>query len=192
MHNISAPKWLTSEAFAEILKRFQWPLYTFVQGFVNDQEQSRDLVQDVFCDAWRAVQRSAAPFDGRGDDEAIRGWLFHAAYCRAVSSLRRRRLIRWESLDMLNAHESDEPMLTLPFEDRVLEATVLRATFAALTPESVALLLLNIVHGFTTTEIADIVGISHEATKKRLARAKQRLRSEYLAQNPLTQEGSHQ
>ena len=184
---------LTSEAFAELLKRFQWPLYVFLRGFISDPEQSRDLVQDVFCDAWRSVQRAAAPFDGLSDEEAIRRWLFNAAYRRAVSALRRRRLIRWESLDVLTDElASGMPLLTLPFEDTVLEATVLRATFAALTPESVALLLLNIVHGFTTAEIADIIGISHEATKKQLTRAKQRLRAEYLARNPLTQEAPHQ
>jgi DNA-directed RNA polymerase specialized sigma24 family protein len=110
-----------------------------------------------------------------------------------VSVLRWRRLIRWESLDVLTEEmASDMPLLIPPFEDTVLEATVLRATFAALTPESVALLLLNIVHGFTTAEVADIIGISHEATKKRLTRAKQQLRAEYLARNPLMQEAPHQ
>ncbi len=72
----------------------------------------------------------------------------------------------------------------------MLEAEVLRATLAALPPESVALLLLSIVHGFTTAEIAEITGISHEAAKKRLARAKQWLRADYLARNPQTQETS--
>jgi RNA polymerase sigma-70 factor, ECF subfamily len=192
MHDTSAPKLMTSGTFADLLNRFQWPLYVFLRGFLSDDEQSRDLVQDVFCDAWRAVQRSASPFDGRSDGEAIRRWLFNSAYCRAVSALRRRRLIHWESLDVLTQLENGTPLLTLPFEDTVLEATVLRATFATLTPESAALLLLNIVHGFTTAEIADIVGISHEATKKRLARAKQRLRAEYLARNPVTQEARRQ
>jgi RNA polymerase sigma-70 factor (ECF subfamily) len=179
--------------FADILKRFQWPLFGFLRSFIGDDEHSRDLVQDVFCDAWRVASQAAPPFDGQGDDEYIRRWLFHAAYCRAVSALRRRRLIRWDSLDSLRdrEQESETPLLTLPFEDTVLEATVLRATLAAMTPQSVALLLLSIVHGFTTMEIADIVGLSHDVTKKRLTRAKQRLRSEYLARNPLTQEASH-
>lgn len=190
MNDTSAPNALNTAAFTDILMRFQWPLYAFLHGIISDQEQAHDLVQDVFCDAWRAVQRVASPFDGHGDEEAIRRWLFHTAYCRAISTLRRRRLIRWDSLDVLHEHEweGEAPLLTLPFEDAVLEATVLRATFAALAPESVALLLLNIVHGFTTAEIAEIVGMSPEATKKRVTRARQRLRAEYLAQSPLSQE----
>jgi RNA polymerase sigma-70 factor (ECF subfamily) len=189
----SAPKLVSMSVFADILQRFQWPLFGFLRSFIGDDEHSRDLVQDVFCDALRAASQAAPPFDGQGDIEYIRRWLFHTAYCRAVSALRRRRLIRWDSLDLLRDHEQESgtPLLTLPFEDTVLEATVLRATLAAMTSQSVALLLLSIVYGFTTMEIADIVGLSHDATRKRLTRAKQRLRSEYLARNPLTQEASH-
>jgi DNA-directed RNA polymerase specialized sigma24 family protein len=78
----------------------------------------------------------------------------------------------------------------VPFEDTVLEAEALRATFASLSSEEVALLLLSIVHGFTTAELAEITGISHEAAKKRLTRARQRLRTSYFARNPRTQETS--
>jgi RNA polymerase sigma-70 factor, ECF subfamily len=193
VNDTSAPKLVTTRAFAEALTRFQWPLYAFLRGFINDDEHARDLVQDVFCDAWRAASQTTPPFDGKGDAESIRRWLFHAAYCRAVSALRRRRLIRWDSLDILRDHEQESatPLLTLPFEDTVLEATVLRAALAAMNPQNVALLLLSVVHGFTTVEIADIVGLSHDVTKKRLTRAKHRLRAEYLARNPLTQEASH-
>ncbi len=193
MNDTSSPKLVTTGLFADVLTRFQWPLYAFLRSFINDDEHSRDLVQDVFCDAWRAASQNTPPFDGQGEEESIRRWLFHAAYCRAVSALRRRRLIRWDSLDILRDHEleSETPLLTLPFEDTVLEATVLRATLAAITPQNVALLLLSIVYGFTTAEIADIVGLSHDVTKKRLTRAKHRLRAEYLARNPLRQEASH-
>ena len=190
MKDVSAPKFLAPGAFADLLNRYQWPLCSFLRGFINDNEHARDIVQDVFCDAWRASQRAAAPFDGSGAEEAIRRWLFNAAYWRAVSALRRRRLIRWESLDALTEQHGEIPLLALPFEDTVLESEALHAAFATLSSEGVALLLLNIVHGFTTAEIAEITGISHEAAKKRLARAKQRLRTSYLAHNPRTQETS--
>lgn len=190
MKDASAPKLLPPGTFADLLTRYQWPLYSFLRGFIGDVEHARDIVQDVFCDAWRAAQRAAAPFDGSSTEDAIRRWLFNAAYWRAVSALRRRRLIRWESLDAIAEQHGEIPLLALPFEDSVLESEVLRATFASLSPEGVALLLLSIVHGFTTAEIAEITGISHEAAKKRLSRAKQQLRTSYIAHNPQTQEAS--
>ena len=190
MKNSSAPKLLAPDAFTDLLNRYQWPLLSFLRGFISDNEHARDVVQDVFCDAWRATQRGAAPFDGAGAEDAIRRWLFNAAYWRAISALRRRRLIRWESLEAVTEQQGEIPLLTLPFEDTVLEAEALRATFASLSSEEVALLLLSIIHGFTTAELAEITGISHEAAKKRLTRAKQRLRTSYFARNPRTQETS--
>jgi RNA polymerase sigma-70 factor (ECF subfamily) len=178
---------LSSNAFAALIESHQWALWAFLRGFVGD-DSARDLTQDVFYDAWRAAQRSAAPFFVPLDEEGARRWLFKAAYRRAVSALRRRRLIRWESLDAADALRADGPLLALPFEDSVLEAQVLQATFAALPQESVACLLLSVVHEFTTAEIAEITGVSHEAAKKRLARAKQRLRADYLARNPRAEE----
>lgn len=190
MKDTSAPKLLAPGAFGELLDRYQWPLVSFLRGFITDSEHTRDLVQDVFCDAWRATQRGDAPFDGGTAEDAIRRWLFNAAYWRAISALRRRRLIRWESLEAVTEQQGEIPLLALPFEDTVLEAEALRATFASLSSEEVALLLLSIVHGFTTAELAEITGISHEAAKKRLTRAKQRLRTSYFARNPRTQETS--
>jgi RNA polymerase sigma-70 factor (ECF subfamily) len=190
MKDTSAPKLLAPGAFTELLNRYQWPLYSFLRGFISDSEHARDIVQDVFCDAWRATQRGAAPFDGGDAEDGIRRWLFNAAYWRAISALRRRRLIRWESLEAVTEQQGEIPLLALPFEDAVLEAEALRATFASLPAEEVALLLLSIVHGFTTAELAEITGISHEAAKKRLTRARQRLRTSYFARNPRTQETS--
>jgi RNA polymerase sigma-70 factor (ECF subfamily) len=189
MKDASAPRMLAPGAFGDLLNRYQWPLYSFLRGFISDTEQARDIVQDVFCDAWRVSQRAVAPFDGHeGAEEGIRRWLFNAAYWRAISALRRRRLIRWESLDAITEQHGEIPLLMYPFEDAVLEGAVLRDVFATLAPEAVALLLLNIVHGFTAVEIAEITGISTEAAKKRLTRAKQRLRAGYLARNPRSQE----
>ena len=192
MNDVSAPNMLTPGAFGDLLNRYQWPLYSFLRGFIGDGEHARDIVQDVFCDAWRVSQRVAAPFDGRSPEDGMRRWLFNAAYWRAISALRRRRLIRWESLDALADDNGEMPLLMHPFEDAVLEAEALRDIFATLAPEAVAMLLLNIVHGFTAVEIAEITGSSAEAAKKRLTRAKQRLRTSYLARNPQARETSGQ
>lgn len=47
-----------------------------------------------------------------------------------------------------------------------------------------ACLLLIAVHAFTAAEVGAIVGASAPAITKRYARARQRLRAAYLAQNP--------
>ncbi len=84
------------EQFTTLLAGCQWPLYIFLRGIVGDDEQARDLMQDTFYDAWRTAQRGMPPFHTGGASEVgIRRWLFHVAYNRACSALRRRRLISW-------------------------------------------------------------------------------------------------
>lgn len=174
--------------FSQLLNDTQWAVYDFARGLVGDVDAAQDIVQDVFVDAWRTVKRRAAPFAGEANDTEIRRWLFHVAYCRAVSLLRRRKLIAWEPLgedDTLEPDLSHEPM---PLEDRIAEAEVLREALLSLGPSDAACLLLSVVQGFTSAEIATIVDISPDAAKKRLTRAKRRLRAAYLAQHTQAQE----
>jgi RNA polymerase sigma-70 factor (ECF subfamily) len=167
-------------AFATLLQQAQRPLYAYLRGLMADDEQARDLAQDVFCDAWRAARQSAPPFDPASDTAGQRRWLFRVAHHKAVSALRHRSVIHWESLDIPG--ESDSPDAA-PFEDQIAESQAIHAALASLALEEAACLLLNVVQGFTSAEIAQIIGISQGACKKRLARAKQRLRAAYFAQN---------
>jgi len=192
---------VTPPAFTSALMAAQRPLYAFVRGLVGDPEQARDITQDVFHDAWRAFTQGAPPFEiARGtmpDEAELRRWLFHAAYCDAANVHRRRQRIRWESLDAPPVGRANDPaqqVSATPFEDVVAEHDTMRAALATLAPEDVACLLLNVIQGFSAVEIAQIVGVSPDASKKRLSRAKQRLRAAYTAQadepraTPTTQE----
>lgn len=188
MATAKADDFQSERFFTQLINDTQWAVYDFARGLVGEAEAAQDIVQDVFVDTWRAVKRRAAPFSGEANDAEIRRWLFHVAYCRAVSILRRRKIIAWEPLnddDTLEPDLSHEPM---PLEDRIAEAEVLREALLSLGPSDAACLLLSVVQGFTSAEIATIVDISPEAAKKRLTRAKRRLRAAYLAQHTQPQE----
>jgi putative glutamine amidotransferase len=167
--------------FASLLATAQEALRGFVRGMVGSVEQAQDITQDVFVDAWRAATQSRAPFDGTGDEPAMRRWLFHVAYQRAVSALRHGRALHIESLDTRLPPEPDRLYEPAPFEERVAEGEALQAALDALGPQDAACLLLSVVQGFTALEVAAILEITPEAAKKRLTRAKQRLRTAYFA-----------
>ena len=179
---------LSPALFADILMRTQVQVCGFVRGLLGDEERARDITQDVFVDAWRLTQRVSAPFTAEADEGAIRRWLFHAAYWRTISAGRRDRMLRWQSLDMSLQSSADftaEHFLDpIQFDDLIAEAEALRAALATLSAEDVACILLNVVQGFTASEIAQILRSTPDATKRRLSRAKQRLRVAYFAQNP--------
>jgi RNA polymerase sigma-70 factor (ECF subfamily) len=179
---VSAIAPFSREAFADLLDRCQWSLFGFLRSLVGDEEQARDLMQDTFYDGWRTARRGVPPFNG-SDEAGIRRWLFHAAYNRAISALRRRRLIQWLPLESVT--------LPIVFEDQLAEGHAVRAALAALAPADAACLLLIIVQGFTAAEAGQIIGASPQAVAKRFSRAKQRLRNVYLAQNPQAEESIH-
>jgi RNA polymerase sigma-70 factor (ECF subfamily) len=181
-HPATTPSFSTPVLFSSLVDQHQHALSTFLHGLVGDVEQARDLTQDTFHDAWRAAREGAAPFAVGCTEDEQRRWLFHVAYHKGISALRRRRLIRWESLDLLR------PLMAwrgteASFEDQVVEGEALRAALARLSPQDSACLLLRVVQGLSAAEVGQIVGASPETVTKRLSRAKQRLRAIYLAHN---------
>jgi RNA polymerase sigma-70 factor, ECF subfamily len=170
-----------SAAFWEPVLQMQSALIGFARGLVSDDELARDIAQDTFVDAWRAANRDSAPFDTPDDLTGIRRWLFTVAYRHAIKHLRRRKTIAWESLD---ARESlSSTILRAPdrFEDALAEAEALRMALRSVEPDDAACVLLQVVHGFSTAEIAAILAIRADTVRKRLSRTKQRLRDAYLA-----------
>ena len=191
---------LSLAAFTATVERVQRPLHTFLRSMLGDSEQALDLTQDAFHDAWKATQRGDAPWTASeedGGEEARRRWLFNTAYWRAISQLRRRKIIHWLPLEwswpVQDGHSgpndspgqaTDRPDASAAFEERIVEGAALRAALARLAPEDAAALLLRAVEGFTAAEAAAIMRISPGAMAQRVSRARRRLRAIYLAQNP--------
>jgi RNA polymerase sigma factor (sigma-70 family) len=168
--------------FEALLARHHDHLVWFIRGLLGDEQQAYDIAQDVFVAAWQALQRGTPPFTAERDEDGARRWLYRVAYNRAVSYLRHHRLIVWESLERLGTPEDDAFAEPVALEDRVVESEVLRAALATLPAADATCILLTVVHGFTAWEIAQVVELTPEATKKRLWRTKERLRSAYIAQ----------
>jgi RNA polymerase sigma-70 factor (ECF subfamily) len=169
-----------------VLNQTQVALFSFARGLVGEPELARDITQDAFMDAWRAATQHERPFDGANDETGIRRWLFTVTYRHAAKALRRRGLIAWESLDAERPHESGALAETPRFEDQIAEAEALRAALLTLGPQDAACFLLQVAYGFSTAEIAAIVDLHPDAVRKRLSRAKQRLRAAYCEQSPGT------
>jgi RNA polymerase sigma-70 factor (ECF subfamily) len=133
----------------------------YLVAMVRDRSLAEDLLQDTFHDALRAEERLHTV-------ENERAWLYGIARHRALRALRRGRRLQ-RALGRLagsrtEADEGDEDLVTL-----------LDLLERELSPELRALVLLRYVHGFHATDLAEMTGLSPEAVRQRLARARTRL-----------------
>src|SRR5258708_32225543 len=87
-------------AFEHLVRRYQTPLRIYLARLMGDEEQARDLAQDVFWQAWRRLH-------GLRDPALFRAWLYRIATNQGRSWLRRKRLIAMVSLEWLSS-EPDE------------------------------------------------------------------------------------
>ena len=148
------------EAFTQIVSHFQGPISRYLRHIVGDPELAADLTQDTMLELFESL--------GRVEVRQVRGWLYRAATHNALSALRRQRRFQWLPFDGLREHATADP----PVEVTVIERQQVRAALRRLPEAQAACLLLHEAGGFKCAEIAEQQGISLDATKQRLARAR--------------------
>ena len=136
-------------------------LLRYLHSVTGQAQLAEDLLQDTFCDALRAWDR----LEGVGNERA---WLYGIARHRALRALRRGRRFQRAVVRLAGARETTQE------GDEALVA-LLDLLERELAPELRALVLLRYVHGFQAAELAEMTGLSPDAVRQRLARARARL-----------------
>jgi RNA polymerase sigma-70 factor (ECF subfamily) len=137
-------------AFGALYDRYVEAVYRYVFYRVRNDADAEDLVSDVFMRALRAIPR----YEPR---VAFLAWLYRIARNAVIDRARRSR-----------TQISFEDALAHPGADQVVEpdATILalsdkeavRGALAKLTPLQQEVIVLRFVEGYSTHEIADLVG----------------------------------
>jgi RNA polymerase sigma-70 factor (ECF subfamily) len=144
-------------------------VYRYLLRLTGKRETAEDLTQETFLQAIRDRRRLAEPPANAAP------WLFRIATNRATDLFRRRRRFAWlPFVAERHGGSSSDTAEVVALQDLVLRA------LRRLPPETAAMLLLKDGEGFTTPEIAAMFGQRYEAVRKRLARARETFRVEYL------------
>jgi RNA polymerase sigma-70 factor (ECF subfamily) len=152
-----------------LMRRYQRPLFVFVNELVRREADSLDLVQETFL---RAVKN----LPGLREDARFGSWLFGIAH--QLCHRRARRAWREDGLaDTRLADEIDETVFA-PGEQllRDEEAAEVFALLAALPEPMRAVLTLHVLEDFSLEEIAEVTGVPVGTVKSRLHHAKRALR----------------
>jgi RNA polymerase sigma-70 factor (ECF subfamily) len=162
------------QALERLLARHQSAIYRFGTKMCRDEEDAKDIVQETML----AAARTIPEFRG---GSAVSTWLYAIARSFCIKK-RRTSKFAPERVESLEAHaeqaaEIADPRRT-PEEDaagRQLKVA-LEEAIAGLDPMYREVILLRDVEGLSAAEVAEVMGLSVEAVKSRLHRARSAVR----------------
>lgn len=162
--------------FEILVRRHQGAIYSFLNRMVHDNDEAKDLSQEVFLKVFCSLER----FDSRF---RFTTWLYRIASNAAIDMIRRRRPGSTLSLD---APVGDDPSAvrevaaTGPGPDEFLQARETRGhiedALRDLPPAYRQVLLLRHLGERRYDEIARITGLPIGTVKNRIFRAREMLR----------------
>ena len=161
-----------TEAFGELVRRYQDRLYNVVYGYLNDAEEAQDVVQEAFLSAFQSV-------DGFKGGSRFFTWLYRIAINHAIDLKRKRRaLVRREVIAADDLQPEDVSVDSRPDApvERNEEAHRVRRALARLSPEHRLVLVLKEMDGLRYEEIAAVINVPIGTVRSRLHRARLELR----------------
>jgi RNA polymerase sigma-70 factor (ECF subfamily) len=154
------------ESFNELILRWERPIYALAYRTIGRKEDARDVCQETFLRAFRALPafRGQAKFSS---------WLYRIALNLCRDWIRRERrtpiVDTPADKDMVELAEAAEPSESI--EDLIARRDLVRAVervMAQLPEEQRTAIVLKEYHGLTFQEIADLVGCPLSTVKTRL------------------------
>ena len=149
--------------FNELAEAYSTDLYRYAMWICGNDALAKDLVQETFLRAWRAL-------DSLKDVGAAKSWLItilRREYARTFE----RKVPKFTDVDKVVIVEADE----LEPDERT-ERDLLRQGIMKLEPKYRDPLLLQVVFGHSCAEISEQLGISKSAVMTQLFRAREKLK----------------
>ena len=147
--------------FESMVRAYSGELYRFAYWQCRDRFLAEDVVQETFTRAWRA-------WGTLEKHEAVKGWLYTILRHEVARLYEKKRLpiAQDQDLDELRGGGQVEPSIVFQMREALLALP-----FAYREP-----LLLQVLGGFTCSEIASMLAITDAAVMTRLSRARASLR----------------
>jgi RNA polymerase sigma-70 factor (ECF subfamily) len=150
--------------FNQLAQTYGTDLYRYAMWICGNDALAKDLVQETFLRAWKAM-------DKLKDPKAVKSWMItilRREYARTFE----RKVPKFTDVDTVVVPEDSE----LEPEDRT-EIKLLRQGILELAPKYREPLLMQVVLGYSCQEISETLDISKSAVMTQLFRAREQLKS---------------
>jgi RNA polymerase sigma-70 factor (ECF subfamily) len=169
-----------AQVFEALVRRYGGRMLATARRLVGTDDDARDVVQEAFLAAFRAI-------GGFAGTAQLSTWLHRIVINAALMRLRSRRRRREESIDALLPRFDEEGHWLEPAAgddtsaDGLLERretrAMVRAAIERLPVNYRSVLLLRDIEELDTDETASLLGVTPNTVKTRLHRARQALRT---------------
>lgn len=147
--------------FESLVRGYSAELYRYAYWLCRERFQAEDLVQETFMRAWQS-------WEGLRDDRVAKSWLY------TILRNEHARLFERKRLEIDDQQEMDE--IADGGSGRAHESFEMREAMEALPRSYREPLLLQVLGGFSCSDIAGMMKISEGAVMTRLSRARLELR----------------
>jgi len=158
-----------SDAFADIIEKYQIPIQRYLYRLTGDYELAKDLAQDTFVQAYKGILKTK-------EDISFKAWLYRIATNNAWQYHRRKKLISFISFE--DSRESDRQS-DATRDNCINDSMETQEALIKVPNEQRVCLILHLVEGFKYKEIAKTLGISEDAVRMRVARGKETFKKFY-------------
>ena len=158
--------------FDELVGVFHQDMYRYAAWLCRDKAIAEDVVQEALLRAWKSL-------DALRDDGAAKQWLLTIVRRENARYFERRRL---ETLDVDNLTPSQEAIIAEAPDEQLDE---LREAIYRLDDDYREPLVLQVLMGFSTNEIAEQMGLRQGAVLTRLHRARLKLKESVQSEGAL-------
>jgi RNA polymerase sigma-70 factor (ECF subfamily) len=169
---ISALKSGDQAAYRKLIENYQVPLLKVCRGFLHDDGDAADIVQDTFIEVFLSVSNF------RGEAK-LSTWLYRIAVNKCLNLLRKRRLhslVRFEMLPARKNNPHPEIIDEAPLPGNALEnrerTSLVKKTIDLLPPNQRIAFVLHKYQDLAYKEIAEVMGISVASVESLLHRAR--------------------
>jgi len=151
------------QRFDSLVTVFYQDMYRFAAWLSRDKAIAEDVVQEALLRAWRSL-------DSLRDDSAAKPWLLTIVRRENARYFERRRL---ETVDIDNLSATQAALLAEAPNEEIDD---LRTAIFGLEDDYREPLVLQVLMGYSTNEIAEMMGLKQGAVLTRLHRARHKLK----------------